>query len=122
MEDDWERPFDHTRDAIRQFLLELPAAADKVAYDEYPWLLDQLRDPDLVSHLTTKLATAVAAALGSTKVCSPADLLAKLPPVLAVHWERDDLLLPSDQLNDEQSVWLKSFQQPTLKEADTNFR
>lgn len=94
--------------AVGSFLQSLPMAAEDVRPEDVSWLFDMLKDPQVAGQFNTKLVSRVAEQLGSQIVARPATFLPRLAEVLAVYWERDDLLDPLQALDAEQATWLKT--------------
>lgn len=94
--------------AVGSFLQALPQAADEVRLEDVEWLIAMMRDPDVAGQYTTKLMSSVAENMGSQSIVRPADFLVRLSAVLAVFWERDDLLDPDSPLDAEQAAWLRT--------------
>ena len=96
--------------AIYNFLYDLPRSIHEVDPEDRPWLVEQLRDTELHDHYTTKFVSQVSDRLGSTVILKPATFLPKLATTLAIFWELDFLLLPDDQPDAQQALWLRSLQ------------
>lgn len=104
--------------AINRFISELPGSASRIAPDEIEWVISQLRDPELLRALSTKICTEAARRIGSAEIVPPALFVQRLAAALAVHFERDDLLYDEDPLDREQSIWVDALQKESWADPE----
>ena len=94
--------------AVLAFLRQLPRSANTLEEQDVPWLVSQLGLP-IFEFLSTKQASAIGRALGTSALLTASELVPRLAVTICLHWERDDLRPADVDLRDRDvTVWLQT--------------